>query len=444
MLDEVVKLAVEAMREVEVRRKSEKLALSESAVRLGVERPEAVRFAHRLVLEALKRLGLLDEIIAGALGPGWRDTLKPRTRAFLRLFAYRAVVEEAGRRELLDFLAKAREVLGRGVLRPVEHALGLIMNTRREDVLASRSTDEKLALEFGVPGWLLRAFYKDLGRREALALLRACLSPLPTYIRVNTLKGDEDKVLALLSEEGIEVRPVEGLRHVYEVLAAEKPVVMTRAYREGLVYVQDKASCLAVEVAGPEPGMEVLDVCAAPGAKTSHMAQLMGNEGAIISVDFSLRRMATWRELMGKMGVRIAWPILADARYPLPLRSGADLVLLDLPCTSTGAFSHAPSARWRLSPASPRRMARVQYRILENCSRYVRPGGVLVYVTCSVLVEENEKVVEEFLRRHPDFELEPAEPFVGLPGLRGLSECQRLYPHRHGCDGYFIAKMRRA
>jgi len=188
--------------------------------------------------------------------------------------------------------------------------------------------------------------------------------------------------------------------------------------------------------------MVVLDVCAAPGAKTSYMAQLMGNEGAILSLDFSPRRMRAWRALMSKLGVKIAHPILADARFPLPARLKADLVLLDLPCTSTGAFSKTPSARWRLTPRSARNMARVQYRILDACSNYVKPGGLLVYITCSVLVEEDEAVIERFLRTHPDFELEEARPRLGLPGLRGLKECQRLFPHLHACDGYFIAKLR--
>ena len=441
MMDEVIGLAVEALREVDVRGKSEKLALSEAARRLGVKDPGAIRFAHRLVLETLKKLGLVDELASKALKPTGLQELKPRTKAFLRLFAYRAVLEGADIRELVELARKGREALGPGVLLPIEHALGRLTTMTVSDVLADRGTDDKLALELGVPRWLLDVFYRDLGRHEALALLRACLSPTPTYVRVNTLKGDEEEILKSLSREGIGLRPVEGLRHVYEVLGAEKPIIMTRAYREGLIYVQDKASCLAVEVAGPEPGMTVLDVCAAPGAKTTYMAQLMENEGTIISIDYSPRRLGTWKSLTAKMGVKIAWPLLADARFPLPSRLEADLVLLDLPCTGTGAFAHAPSARWRLTPSSAEHMAKVQYRILDSCSKHVRPGGTLVYVTCSVLIEENELVIERFLRTHPDFELEPAEPFLGLPGLRELRECQRLYPHLHGCDGYFIAKL---
>ena len=439
-----MRLATMALAEVEVRRKSEKLALSEAAAELGVRNAEAIRFVHRLVLETLKHLNLLDELVEMALqGELSTSELRPRVRAFLRLMAYRAAIEGAGLRELAAFARAGREALGRGSLKPVEPFLGRLAFLRPEDALARRSGDERLALELRVPPWLLATLSRELGRRRALSVLRAFLAPRPTYVRVNTLRCDEDEALELLAEEGIDVEPVEGIRHLYMVVEAGKPLVLARAYAEGLVYPQDKASCLAVEVAAPEPGMTVLDVCAAPGAKTSYMAQLMENRGLIVSVDFSARRLATWRALMAKLGVKIARPMLADARWPLPTRLKADLVLLDLPCTSTGAFGRAPSAKWRLTPRSAKNMARVQARILNACAEHVRPGGTIIYITCSLLVEENELVVERFLRTHPDFELERAEPFMGLPGLRGLKGAQRLYPDLHACDGYFIARLRR-
>ena len=447
MMIDAVRLAVEALALVEGRRKSERLALMEAMEKLGIRDQEAIGLAHRLVVETLRRLNLVDELIKlalnenGDVGPG---ELKPRTMAFLRLFAYRAVIEEADMGELINFVRAGREALGRGALRPIERALGRCTTLSIKDALSGKHGDERLALELGVPVWLIGQLSRSLGRQMALAVLRACMTRQPTYVRLNTLKGPEEEILRELESEGVELEPVEGLRHIYEVVASEKPLVLTDAHRRGLFYIQDKASCLAVELSGPEPGQAVLDVCAAPGAKTSHMAQLMGNRGLIVSVDFSERRMRAWAALMDKLGVRIAVPILADARFPLPLRLRADLVLLDPPCTSTGAFARAPSAKWRLSPRSARNMARVQARLLEASAQHVRPGGALIYATCSLLVEENELVVERFLRVHPEFELEPLDWPGGCPGLRGLDGCLRLYPHLHACDGYFIAKLRRA
>ena len=446
MMIEAVRLAIEALTSVDVEKKGERLALAEAIEKHGVRNVNAIRLAHKLVVETLKRLGLIDELVSSALREGGADLtfIRPEVRAFLRLLVYRAVVEKADRGDLIDMVRAGRDVLGHKVLKPFEEAIGRCTTSSLEDALLEKGGDERLALELGVPMWLLKQLYASLGRRSALMALRAFMEKQPTYIRVNTLKAPEESVIRSLSKEGIGLRPVEGLRHVYEVLEVEKPLVLTEAYRKGLFYIQDKASCLAVEIARPEPGQLVLDVCAAPGAKTSHIAQLMGNKGLIISVDFSERRLRVWRRLMEKMGVRIALPILSDARFELPIRLEADIVVLDPPCTSTGAFSRAPSARWRLTPKSVRNMASIQAKMLDACAGHVRPGGALIYATCSLLVEENELVVERFLRTHPDFELERAEPFMGSPGLRGLRACQRLYPHVHACDGYFIAKLRRA
>jgi len=216
-----------------------------------------------------------------------------------------------------------------------------------------------------------------------------------------------------------------------------------QSFREGLFYVQDKASCLAAEVANPRAGMTVLDVCAAPGAKTTYMAQLMKNRGIIYSVDYSRRRMNVWEREIRRMGVEIATPVVADACNPLPLRLEADLVVLDPPCTSTGAFSKMPSAKWRLTKRSVSHMAEVQWSMLKNCAGYVKEGGFLVYSTCSVTLEENEMLIEKFLKWHPEFALTETSPRIGGSGFRGQSQCQRLFPHLHQCNGFFIAKLLR-
>jgi 16S rRNA (cytosine967-C5)-methyltransferase len=119
----------------------------------------------------------------------------------------------------------------------------------------------------------------------------------------------------------------------------------------------------------------------------------------------------------------------------------ADLLVLDPPCTGTGTFAKNPAAKWRLASSSVERMAEVQWQLLDNCAGYVKRGGTLVYSTCSVTVEENEMLVERFLKWHPEFLLVEISPEFGLPGLRGLDRCRRLYPHVHRCNGFFIAKM---
>jgi 16S rRNA (cytosine967-C5)-methyltransferase len=249
--------------------------------------------------------------------------------------------------------------------------------------------------------------------------------------------------LERLDAEGVSLEKVELLRHAYKVTGAAQPLTCTRSFQEGLFYIQDKASVFAAEVADPKPGMRVLDVCAAPGAKTTYLAQLMQNQGLLCSVDYSFRRMQVWRREVSRMGVEIAEPVIADACVSLPFALEADVVVLDPPCTSTGVFAKQPSAKWRLTSGSIEKMASIQQQMISRCAETVKVGGVLTYSTCSITVEENELVVEGFLEGHPDVSLVEITPKLGVPGLRGLDRCQRLYPHIHGSNGFFIAKLLR-
>jgi 16S rRNA (cytosine967-C5)-methyltransferase len=153
--------------------------------------------------------------------------------------------------------------------------------------------------------------------------------------------------------------------------------------------------------------------------------------------------MKVWKKETTRMMVKIAEPVIADACTHLPFNMKADLVVLDPPCTSTGVFAKQPSAKWRLRPKSVEKMAAIQWKMINSCAEKVVDGGSLTYSTCSITVEENEMIVERFLKVHPEFSLAEIEPKIGLPGMRELSKCQRLYPHIHQCNGFFIAKLQR-
>ena len=153
--------------------------------------------------------------------------------------------------------------------------------------------------------------------------------------------------------------------------------------------------------------------------------------------------MRIWRQEVGRMWVNIAEPVLADACSPLPFNVAADLVILDPPCTSTGVFAKLPAAKWRLTQKSIEKMTDIQRLMINNCADKVKSGGILTYSTCSVTVEENEMIVQRFLEGHSEFKLVDITPHMGLPGLRGLEKCQRLYPHIHHSNGFFIAKLQK-
>jgi 16S rRNA (cytosine967-C5)-methyltransferase len=336
-----------------------------------------------------------------------------------------------------------RAILGWKTLREVEPVLGFLLTREFNPILKAASDEERIGLQTFHPTWFVKYCFNLFGRDEAIAFLKGNVNPPPTCIRLNTLRVSEEEILEKLAMEGVKLEKVALLKHAYKVMGTKQPLTRTTSYQEGLFYIQDKASCFAAEVADPKPEMTVLDVCAAPGAKTTYLAQLMQNRGMICSMDYSIRRMQVWRKEVYRMGVQTAEPIIADARVSLPFAREADVVVLDPPCTSTGVFAKQPSAKWRLTPLSIDRMAEIQWRMINNCAEHVKAGGVLTYSTCSITVEENEIIIERFLKWHPEFALEEINPKLGVPGLRGLTKCQRLYPHIHESNGFFIAKLLR-
>lgn len=445
MLKDAWTLAIEALSWIELQNLSEKLALSKTAKQLNITDASAKGLAYRLVYETERRKNFLDNLINHALKPLKISDYELGVRAFLRLYVYRTRIEHKGEvhKEAVEIARMGRSILGWQTVQPVEKALGTLLSLKFEKIFEGINDVGKVALNTNHPTWFAEYCFKLFGRREALEFLASSQESLPTYIKINTLKFLEEKAVEYLQSEGVNVEKVPDLLHAYKIKEAKRPLVSARGFREGLFYVQDKASCLAVEVAAPESGMVVFDVCAASGAKTASLAMLMQNKGAIYSVDYSRRRMVVWKRNVARRGVKNAVPLIVDAREPLSLNKAADVVILDPPCTNTGVFARMPSAKWRLSLQSIARMAGVQWQMLRSCAERVREGGLLIYCTSSVCVEENEMLVERFLRRYPEFKLAEAKPWVGLPGLRGLVKCQRLYPHIHSCNGSFIAKLQK-
>ncbi|MEM3000544.1 MAG: RsmB/NOP family class I SAM-dependent RNA methyltransferase [Candidatus Bathyarchaeia archaeon] len=445
MLKDAWTVAIETLSWMELQKLSEHLAFARTIKQLGVSDPNAVRYAYGLVIETVRRKNLIDKFVNSVLKPREISEFSMGVQAFLRLYVYQTRVAKNWAKldlEEAESIARlCRAILGWKTLRCVEPFLGFLLTREIAPVLSAAGEMERVGLQTFHPAWFVEYCFNLLGRGEATAFLEGNLKPPPSYIRINTLKAPEQKILESLAAEGVRVEKIEPLKYAYKVMGAKRPLREIASFKEGLFYIQDKASCYAAEVAAPQPGMTVLDVCAAPGAKTTYLAQLMQNRGRIFSLDYSIRRMQTWKREVALMGVEIAEPIIADVCTGLPVLSNADVVVLDPPCTSTGVFAKQPSAKWRLTPKSIEKMANIQWRMIDNCAGHVRSGGSLIYSTCSITVEENELVIERFLKQHSDFKLAEIKPRLGMPGLRGFYKCQRLYPHLHDSNGFFIAKL---
>jgi len=443
MLRDAWTLAIETMSWVELKRLGERLALTRATNQLRIKDRKAVGLAHRLVTETLRRKNLIDHLLNSVLEPQTINEIKLGPRSFLRLYCYETKFADTNLEKAQRIAQMGRKILGWWHLKNVEPALGKILSTNPKTALTSLEETEKIALTTYNPTWFVKYCIKLLGRAEALKFLEQSAKITPTYIRINTLKAPTETILQNIQQENITIEKVPTLKHTYKLVDTKKVLARTQSFNQGLFYMQDKASCLAAEIANPKQGMTILDICAAPGSKTTYLSQLMQNTGKIISMDYSKRRLQVWKNVTKRMGTENAEPIVTDIRASIPLKVSVDLVILDPPCTSTGTFGKSPDAKWRLTKRSVIGMSKIQAEMIENCADYVKAGGNLVYSTCSITVEENEMVIENFLKLHPEFMLVESKPRIGLPGLRGLTNCQRLYPNIHECNGFFVAKLKK-
>lgn len=321
-----------------------------------------------------------------------------------------------------------------GILRSVERNLDHLPAIPNIDPVSY------LSILYSHPEWLVKEFCMTLGTEEGAKLLAADNHQPPMTVMVNTLRGTAEQVAQRLTEQGVEVTPHPWFADCL-ILTKTGDLEGLEAFREGLFYVQDPASRLAVEAAEVRSGMRVLDCCAAPGGKSFAAGIAMKNEGELISCDIHPHKKKLLQAGADRLGLSLLRPMTADGKVFRPEWEGAfDRVLVDAPCSGLGVIRKKPDIRYK-DPDPLKGLPEVQRTILDNASRYVRPGGILLYSTCTLLPRENEEVVRWFLEGHKDFK---AEAFT-LPGPVGTAAdgLVTLLPHRHGTDGFFICRMRR-
>lgn len=297
----------------------------------------------------------------------------------------------------------------------------------------------ELSIRYSHPDWLVKEFSHTLPSGEVEALLAADNAQTPTQAQVNTLRIDGEALLQELEQSGVVVHPHLWLEDCLE-LEDTGNLESLPAFRQGFFYIQDAAARMAVLAAGPRLGMKVLDACAAPGGKSFAAAVMMENMGEIISCDLHPHKMQLIETGATRLGINCLSARVMDARKFEPQwERNFDLVMADVPCSGLGVIRKKPEIRYR-DPKPLEGLPAIQKDILSNLSRYVRPGGTLLYSTCTLLARENEDVVKGFLASHEDYSLEA----FALPGPVGKTEGMvTLWPHRHGTDGFFIAKLRR-
>ena len=393
--------------------------------------PEAVGLDQRdralattLVYGTVQRRRTLDHVLA-QLSSRSLTTLDPPVLTALRLglfqllyldrVAAHAAVNESV--ELVKRTGRGGAQLVNAVLRRAIREGPSLLADLRDD------TPEAAAVAHSVPDWLARLWFDELGPAEARGLLAAINDPAESSLRINTLLAPLDLDLPVRAHAAGAELP-EGL-----ILDEPFDVFGSPAWRDGLLMGQSRASMLVARTLDPRPGERVLDLCAAPGAKTTHLAALMRGEGELLAVDAHAGRAAALRETCGRMGARNVRVLHADGRELEPVVEGVDRVLVDPPCSGLGTLQSRPDLRWQERRSRIGTLSGTQLELLRAGAAALRRGGALVYSVCTVSRAEQEGVIERFLADRGDFE---------------LTATRRLLPHRDGTDGFFIASLRRA
>lgn len=389
-------------------------------------------FLHELVLGTLRQRGWLDHV-TGALSrrPGRRPP--PAVRDVLRLGAYQLLfLRVPPHAAISESVALARTVAPRGGAPGFVNAV--LRRLQREGPPAPPDPEADplgwLTSAGSLPRWLAERWLGRHGPAEAVARARALLEPPPTFFRFNP-RVPEAREAALEAGLALESTSLPG---AWKATAGPVGALSER----GLIYVQDLGSQVVARLA-VSPG-RILDACAAPGGKALLLADEIGGSGRVVAAEVAPRRLRTLAELRARWGADEVLLVGADGQRP-PFRAPFDVVLVDAPCSGLGTLARHPDIRWRVRAPDLHRHARRQRALLEALASLVRPGGRLVYATCSVEYEENVGVVEPFLDNHPEFTLEELPPWAGPYASGGFVE---MSPTRDAGDSFFAAPLRRA
>ena len=304
-----------------------------------------------------------------------------------------------------------------------------------------------VSMKANLPDWLLARFVRQWGNEEAMQVAESLNRPAPLDLRVNTLKTTRDAATLALAEAGITAEPTPfatlGLR------LAKKPALQNMPlFKEGAIEVQDEGSQLLAQILGAKRGEMVVDFCAGAGGKTLALGAQMRNTGRLYAFDISEKRLARLKPRLARSGLSNVHPVLIahenDAKIKR-LAGKIDRVLVDAPCSGFGTLRRNPDVKWRQTAPGVDELNVKQLSILEGAARLIKPGGLLVYATCSLLAEENEHIVEQFLAKYPAYSLRPMSDVLAEQKIElAMGDYLKLMPHLHQTDGFFAAALERA
>lgn len=302
---------------------------------------------------------------------------------------------------------------------------------------------ERLGVLHSYPNWIIEVWLEQFGLTETEQLCRWFNQPPALDLRVNLLRTSIETVESAMQSTGISVSRVPHLPQALRLTGSTGAIQHLPGFSEGWWTVQDSSAQLVSHLLAPQPGELVIDACAAPGGKTTHIAQLMQDDGIVWAVDRTASRLRKLKENTERLQLHSVQICVGDSRNCSQFTNSCDRVLLDVPCSGLGTLHRHADARWRQTAESVRELSLLQTELLEHTATWVKLGGVLVYATCTLHPLENEAVIQSFLEHHSNWKIEPptadspASPFASSAGWL------KVLPHRHIMDGFFMARLRK-
>ena len=318
--------------------------------------------------------------------------------------------------------------------------------------LAAKNTDplalvlpedpvQRLGVLYSFPDWIVQLWLEQFGWQETEQLCQWFNQPPAIDLRVNILKTNLEEVATAFSEANSIVSPVPPLPQALRLREGSRAIQQLPGFQQGWWTVQDSSAQLVTHLLDPQPGEVIIESCAAPGGKATHIAELMGDRGTIWACDSAASRLRKLKENVQRLQLHSLQTCRGDSRHLPQFTSTADRVLVDAPCSGLGTLHRRPDIRWRQTPEKVEELATLQKELLEQAATWVKPKGILVYATCTLNPRENERVVQGFLQNHPHWQIQtppvqsPAAVFAQKEGWI------KILPHRHQMDGFFMVKL---
>lgn len=415
----------------------------DQAVREAELTRENASFASALFYGVLERSIGLDASIARYLKKGI-SSLDKEVLVILRMGFYQlcfldSVPDSAAVDETVRLAAYARKTSAKGLVNAVLRSF--IRDGKKLSLPETGDLLSNWSIRYSCPRWILERMTRQYGESRAEGYARASLGRPPLYVRVNTLKTTPDKLIGWLEARGIAARRHEWLENCL-LLEDTGSIDRIPQYRQGLFHVQDISSQLAVAALSPRPGGVMLDICSAPGSKSFTAAQYMENQGQIFAFDLYEQKLRRIREGAKRLGITLLEAAKRDGANPDGPLPAADCILCDVPCSGLGVIRRKPEIKYK-PPQGLEGLPEIQYRILQNAAAALRPGGRLVYSTCTLNQEENEGIILRFLSQNNSFKpLQLPHIFSKIETIG--NSMLTLFPEETGGDGFFIALLERA